>query len=84
MLPLLNNLTVTGHKCYLPGYEEFNPPSWGSQCAPNKEDWIDLTIPYCGDEKWNLAEEFWNCSDITIKAGRWSEARRTEKKTTCW
>lgn len=61
--------TVTGHKCYHPGYEEFNPPSWGSECAPNKSDWIDLSIDYCGDNEWNLAEEFWACSDIAITAG---------------
>ncbi|CAM9648942.1 unnamed protein product, partial [Ectocarpus fasciculatus] len=58
----------TGHKCYHPGYEEFNPPSWGSECAPNKSDWIDLSIDYCGDNEWNLAEEFWACSDIAITA----------------
>lgn len=67
--------TVTGHKCYHPGYEEFNPPSWPSQCAPNKDDWIDLSIPYCGDKSWHLAEEFWQCSDISIKAGRCREER---------
>ncbi|CAN0012502.1 unnamed protein product, partial [Hapterophycus canaliculatus] len=58
----------TGHKCYHPGYEEFNPSSWGSECAPNKSDWIDLSIDYCGDNEWNLAEEFWQCSDIAILA----------------
>ncbi|CAM9420102.1 unnamed protein product [Ectocarpus sp. 6 AP-2014] len=58
----------TGHKCYHPGYEEFNPASWGSECAPNKSDWIDLSIDYCGDNEWNLAEEFWACSDIAITA----------------
>lgn len=69
---------VTGDHCYHPGYEEFNPPSWGSECAPNKKDWIDLTLEYCGDKKWNPPEEFWACSDISIKAGRWSTSRPRE------
>ena len=62
--------TVTGHRCKHPGYDEFNPPSWPGQCAPNKSDWIDVDLPFCGTESWLTCEEFWQCNDIRITAGR--------------
>ena len=56
--------------------------------APNREDWIDLTIDYhyCGDKRWNLDEEFWACSDTSItevdcRRRRRSEAWPTTSKT---
>lgn len=38
--------TDTGHLCQHIGYDEFDPRSWNSDCAPNTDDWI-LT----GDKK---------------------------------
>ncbi|CAN0370430.1 unnamed protein product [Ascophyllum nodosum] len=38
----------TGNSCMHPGYEEFNPPSWPSKCAPNKGDWILTGLNMCG------------------------------------
>ncbi|CAN0061871.1 unnamed protein product [Ectocarpus sp. 4 AP-2014] len=34
---ILQMVYHTGNTCYHIGYEEFNPPSWPSACAPNKE-----------------------------------------------
>eukprot|EP00904_Undaria_pinnatifida_P013285 jgi/Undpi1/9087/HiC_scaffold_26.g11547.m1 len=70
---VLQMVYFTGHKCYHPGYKEFNPPSWPGSCAPNKEDWVLLTdeVNYCGDSIWDYAEEFWGCSDFSISAGDW-------------
>lgn len=69
IMPHTQTQTVTGHKCRHPGYEEFNPPSWPGECAPNKEDWITLEPEYCGDKEWIYAEEFWGCADFSIMAG---------------
>ncbi|CAM9764793.1 unnamed protein product [Ectocarpus sp. 12 AP-2014] len=55
----------TGNTCYHIGYEEFNPPSWPSACAPNKEDWVDTTGEACGQGGY-YPEEFWACSDFSI------------------
>lgn len=60
--------TETGHKCQHIGYEEFEPSSWPSDCAPNKEDWIRLNGKLCGEED-AYPQEFWNCADIAITAG---------------
>ncbi|CAM9175695.1 unnamed protein product [Sphacelaria rigidula] len=54
----------TSHKCTYPGYREFNPPSWPSGCADNKEAWFDLGPELCEDGLY--PEEFWNCADISI------------------
>ncbi|CAM9659076.1 unnamed protein product, partial [Sphacelaria rigidula] len=58
----------TGNSCYHPGYEGFNPPSWPSECAPNKEDWITLDPGMCGVGD-SYPEEFWNCADVSITSG---------------
>ncbi|CAM9604115.1 unnamed protein product, partial [Ectocarpus sp. 12 AP-2014] len=55
----------TGNACKHIGYEEFNPPSWPSTCAPNKSDWIELNRYMCGEEG-AYPEEFWACSDISL------------------
>ncbi|CAM9785964.1 unnamed protein product, partial [Sphacelaria rigidula] len=49
------------------GYEEFDPASWPSACAPEKRDWIDLGLKTCGEDG-AYPEEFWNCADIAITA----------------
>lgn len=59
----------TGNACKHVGYEEFNPPSWPSACAPEKKDWIYLGLGTCGEEGVSYPEEFWNCADIAITAG---------------
>lgn len=60
--------TDTGNSCKHPGYDEFEPPSWPSACAPNKDDWIALDLPVCGEGD-AYPEEFWNCADVTIFPG---------------
>ena len=60
---------VTGNRCKHIGYDEFNPDSWNSECAPDTEDWISPdTRGLCGVAK-SYPEEFWACSDITISSG---------------
>ncbi|CAN0367295.1 unnamed protein product [Ascophyllum nodosum] len=58
----------TGNSCMHPGYEEFNPPSWPSKCAPNKGDWILTGLNMCGVGD-SYPEEYWNCADIEITSG---------------
>ncbi|CAN0441895.1 unnamed protein product [Ascophyllum nodosum] len=58
----------TGNSCMHPGYEEFNPPSWPSKCAPNKGDWILTGLNMCGVGD-SYPEEYWNCADIDITSG---------------
>eukprot|EP00903_Cladosiphon_okamuranus_P005577 g5551.t1 len=58
----------TGNSCKHQGYAEFNPDSWGSSCAPNKSDWINEDVGFCGEGD-NYPEEFWNCADISISSG---------------
>eukprot|EP00752_Nemacystus_decipiens_P004741 g4320.t1 len=58
---------LTGHRCWHIGYDEFDPPSWNSECAPNTTDWINMDNGLCGLEDY-YAEEFWGCSDIRIVA----------------
>ncbi|CAM9196488.1 unnamed protein product [Ectocarpus fasciculatus] len=55
----------TGNSCKHEGYAEFNPPSWPSECAPSKADWINEVVGQCGDGD-AYPEEFWNCADISI------------------
>lgn len=65
-------LPDTGNACKHEGYEEFNPPSWPSECAPNKEDWIQLDRYICGEggpTGISYPEEFWACSDFAITPG---------------
>lgn len=50
------------------GYDDFEPPSWPSKCAPAKEDWIELNRYVCGEDG-SYPEEFWNCADIAITSG---------------
>lgn len=58
----------TGNSCKHPGYDEFDPPSWGSECAPTTADWINVGVSMCGDGD-AYPEEFWNCADIEITSG---------------
>ncbi|CAM9761192.1 unnamed protein product [Ectocarpus fasciculatus] len=59
----------TGKTCYHIGYTDFNPPSWPSECAPDKEDWVLINIgEECGKEGF-YPEEFWACSDFSITRG---------------
>ncbi|CAN0101493.1 unnamed protein product [Ectocarpus sp. 6 AP-2014] len=62
---ILQMVYHTGNTCHHIGYEGFNPPSWPSACAPNKEDWVDTTGEACGQEGY-YPEEFWACSDFSI------------------
>ncbi|CAN0403918.1 unnamed protein product [Ascophyllum nodosum] len=64
----------TGNSCMHPGYEEFNPPSWPSKCAPNKGDWILTGLNMCGVGD-SYPEEYWNCADIEITSGNSSPIR---------
>ena len=59
--------SVTGHRfTRYHGYDEFNPPSWPSTCAPDKDAWVI----YQGDNREeDYPEEFWSCSDIAIASG---------------
>ena len=41
-----------------PGYDEFNPDSWPSECAPSKGDWIKTGLGMCGDGD-NYPEGIW-------------------------
>ncbi|CAN0521822.1 unnamed protein product, partial [Laminaria digitata] len=59
----------TGNSCRHPGYDEFNPSSWDSECAPNTADWINTGVGMCGDGD-AYPEEFWNCADIEITSGK--------------
>ena len=70
--------SVTGHRCAHIGYADFDPSSWPSDCAPDTDDWMlypGMQEPesICGTlttyHSINYAEEFWNCSDITIESG---------------
>ena len=60
----------TGNTCKHVGYDEFNPKSWPSQCAPDKSDWVELYRGICGTENYPYGEvypeQFWACSDISI------------------
>lgn len=55
----------TGNSCKHVGYEEFEPDSWPSACAPDKHDWIELDRYLCG-ENGSYPEEFWACADFAI------------------
>ncbi|CAN0471227.1 unnamed protein product, partial [Hapterophycus canaliculatus] len=50
------------------GYDEYNPSSWPSSCAPAKEDWVELHRSICGTNA-QSPEELWGCSDISITSG---------------
>ena len=40
---------MTGHRCKHIGYDEFDPPSWNSECAPSTADWIHTDdVSLCG------------------------------------
>ncbi|CAM9316682.1 unnamed protein product, partial [Hapterophycus canaliculatus] len=61
---------MSGDRCRHIGVDEFNPPSWNSACAPNKEDWVDLdTGSICG-QGGGYPEEFWACSDFAITSSK--------------
>eukprot|EP00903_Cladosiphon_okamuranus_P006097 g6007.t1 len=64
---ILQMVYYTGNTCKHIGYEEFNPPSWNSACAPNKSDWIELDRYVCGTEG-QYPEEFWSCSDFSMSS----------------
>eukprot|EP00904_Undaria_pinnatifida_P004815 jgi/Undpi1/1463/HiC_scaffold_11.g04854.m2 len=67
---VLQMVYYTGNSCKHIGYDEFNPESWPSKCAPNKSDWIELDRGICGTENYPWGdvypEQFWACSDISI------------------
>ncbi|CAN0447871.1 unnamed protein product [Laminaria digitata] len=65
---ILQMVYYTGNSCRHPGYDEFNPASWDSECAPNTADWINTGVGMCGDGD-AYPEEFWNCADIEITSG---------------
>ena len=56
----------SGKGCKSPGYDEFNPPSWPSECAPNKEDWIATGSAECRKPGAKYGNVFWQCSDIAL------------------
>ena len=56
----------SGKGCKSPGYDEFNPPSWPSKCAPNKEDWIATSSAECRKPGAKYGNVFWQCSDIAL------------------
>ncbi|CAM9926342.1 unnamed protein product [Ectocarpus fasciculatus] len=62
---ILQMVYYTGNACKHVGYEEFEPASWPSACAPAKEDWIELNRYVCG-ENGAYPEEFWACADFAI------------------
>ncbi|CAM9871033.1 unnamed protein product [Scytosiphon promiscuus] len=65
---------MSGDRCRHIGVDEFNPDSWNSACAPNKEDWIDLdTGSICGQGS-SYPEEFWACSDFAITSNGESDS----------
>ena len=55
----------SGKGCRYPGYDEFNPTSWGSECAPDKLDWIAISSGECR-RPGKYGNVFWNCSDIEL------------------
>ncbi len=65
---------VTGNRCKHIGYNDFDPPSWNSECAPDTEKWIDTDMSICGEGQ-SYPEEFWGCSDIAITSGETIEPR---------
>lgn len=78
------NGTDTGNACKHPGYDEFEPASWPSKCAPQKEDWIVLNRYICGEDG-SYPEEFWACSDIAITSGEGSvqKAQKYSRRYFC-
>ena len=77
-LAIFSSPSVTAHKCPYIGYDEFNPRSWPSACAPEKDDWMRTSGAICGTSSGmpNYPEEFWNCSDIKIEGLCWSNGLR--------
>ncbi len=69
---------VTGNRCKHVGYDEFEPPSWNSDCAPDTEKWIDRNMSTCGVGQ-SYPEEFWGCSDIALTPSETSSFGRL-----CW
>ncbi|CAM9926078.1 unnamed protein product, partial [Hapterophycus canaliculatus] len=57
---------MSGDRCRHIGADQFNPPFWNSECAPDLEDWIDLTPPSICGQGSSYPEEFWACSDFAI------------------
>ncbi|CAM9584467.1 unnamed protein product, partial [Ectocarpus sp. 8 AP-2014] len=62
---LLQMVYYTGNDCKHEGYDEFNPTTWPSDCASDKESWIKTDLPSCGDSG-AYPEEFWSCADLHI------------------
>lgn len=60
--------TDTGNTCKHVGYDDFEPESWPSQCAPTKAEWINTDHWMCGMAG-AYPEEHWSCSDISITTG---------------
>lgn len=59
----------SGKGCKSRGYDEFEPDSWPSVCAPNKEDWIAVDSHECQQPDRTWGNLFWACTDITLVAG---------------
>ncbi|CAM9961951.1 unnamed protein product, partial [Ectocarpus sp. 12 AP-2014] len=70
----------TGNSCKHVGYEEFEPTSWPSACAPDKHDWIELDRYLCG-ENGSYPEEFWACADFAITPSELHDIEATEPST---
>ncbi|CAM9480330.1 unnamed protein product [Sphacelaria rigidula] len=58
----------SGKGCKSRGYDEFEPDSWPSVCAPNKEDWIAVDSHECQQPDRTWGNLFWACTDITLVA----------------
>ncbi|CAN0065536.1 unnamed protein product [Ectocarpus sp. 6 AP-2014] len=62
---VLQMVHYTGNTCKHVGYDDFEPESWPSQCAPTKAEWINTDHWMCGMAG-AYPEEHWSCSDISI------------------
>ncbi|CAN0389856.1 unnamed protein product, partial [Ectocarpus fasciculatus] len=62
---VLQMVHYAGNTCKHVGYDDFEPESWPSQCAPTKAEWINTDHWMCGMAG-AYPEEHWSCSDISI------------------
>ncbi|CAM9688684.1 unnamed protein product, partial [Sphacelaria rigidula] len=66
---VLQMIYYAANNCKHVGYEEFNPPSWPSSCAPNKDQWVLTNKRVVCGTGGTYPEEFWQCSDISLVGG---------------
>lgn len=66
----LRFIADAANNCKHVGYEEFNPPSWPSSCAPNKDQWVLTNKRVVCGTGGTYPEEFWQCSDISLVGGK--------------